>query len=126
MNLGNARRSTDENDLDGLLLAFEEMGLVLNRYDPFEDMAAMQRGYSDPVPQSQAKEASKVSTAAVRALKQQLKPGGVLVLPVGPDGGNQRYVRVTRHADGHGFEDQVLFGGRYVPLTTAAKQLASM
>ena len=51
--------STDENDLDGLLLAFEEMGLVLNRYDPFEDMAAMQRGYSDPVPQSQAKEASK-------------------------------------------------------------------
>jgi protein-L-isoaspartate(D-aspartate) O-methyltransferase len=60
------------------------------------------------------------------ALKQQLKPGGVLLLPVGPNGGEQKFVRVTRDPDpsrSDRFEELALFGVRYVPLTTAAKQL---
>ena len=58
------------------------------------------------------------------ALKQQLKPGGVLLLPVGPNGGAQQFVRVTRDAkDPTRFTEQALFGVRYVPLTTPAKQL---
>ena len=56
------------------------------------------------------------------ALKQQLKPGGVLILPVGPDGGEQLFVRVTRARDGKSFEEKRLFGVRYVPLTTAEKR----
>ena len=57
-----------------------------------------------------------------RALKEQLKPGGVLLLPVGPNGGNQQFVRVTKRDDGS-FDEQSLFGVRYVPLTTPEKQL---
>ena len=41
-------------DVDGLLQSFNEMGLQLNRYDPFQDMAAIQSSLADPVPESQA------------------------------------------------------------------------
>jgi aarF domain-containing kinase len=51
--------SAYETDVDGLLQSFEEMGLKLNRHDPFEDMAMMQKSFSDPVPQSQAASAKK-------------------------------------------------------------------
>jgi predicted unusual protein kinase regulating ubiquinone biosynthesis (AarF/ABC1/UbiB family) len=34
--------ASDETDVDALLQSFEEMGLEMNRYDPFEDMSAMQ------------------------------------------------------------------------------------
>ena len=51
--------SSHEGDLDALLQSFDEMGLKMNRHDPFEDMANMQRGFSDTVPQSQVREASK-------------------------------------------------------------------
>lgn len=47
--------SSYETDVDGLLQSFDEMGLKLNRYDPFQDMAAMQASLSDTTPQSQAK-----------------------------------------------------------------------
>lgn len=57
------------------------------------------------------------------ALKQQLKPGGVMILPVGKDGGDQQFVRVTRSEDGSSFAEQRLFGVRYVPLTTKERQL---
>ena len=61
------------------------------------------------------------------ALKQQLKPGGVLLLPVGPNGGAQQFVRVTRDAANPAvFAEKVLFGVRYVPLTTPAKQLGGL
>ena len=46
--------SAHETDVDGLLQSFDEMGLKLNRHDPFEDMAIMQKSFSDPVPQSEA------------------------------------------------------------------------
>ncbi len=61
--------------------------------------------------------------AIPEALKQQLKPGGVLLLPVGPNGGEQHFVRVTREESGR-FSERRLFGVRYVPLTTVEKQLA--
>ena len=51
--------SAYETDIDGLLQSFSEMGLKLNRLDPFEDMAMMQKSFSDPVPQSQAASAKK-------------------------------------------------------------------
>ena len=55
--------AAEENDVDGLLQSFDEMGLRLNRYDPFEDMATMRRSLSDTVPASEAKAASKQRTA---------------------------------------------------------------
>lgn len=51
--------SSYENDIDSLLQSFDEMGLKMNRHDPFEDMANMQRGFSNTVPQSQVKKVSK-------------------------------------------------------------------
>ena len=48
--------ASEASDIDGLLQSFDEMGLKLNRYDPFEDMAAMRRSLSDTVPASEAKE----------------------------------------------------------------------
>uniref|UniRef100_A0A7S4B5V0 protein-L-isoaspartate(D-aspartate) O-methyltransferase n=2 Tax=Chrysotila carterae TaxID=13221 RepID=A0A7S4B5V0_CHRCT len=56
------------------------------------------------------------------ALKQQLKPGGVLLLPVGP-AHDQAFVRITRSSDGNDFSEERLFGVRYVPLTSLEAQL---
>lgn len=51
--------SSYENDMDSLLQSFDEMGLKMNRHDPFEDMVNMQRGFGDTVPQSEVREESK-------------------------------------------------------------------
>jgi CubicO group peptidase (beta-lactamase class C family) len=51
--------ASHESDVDALLQSFDEMGLKMNRHDPFEDMANMQRGFGDTVPQSQARQVSK-------------------------------------------------------------------
>ena len=59
------------------------------------------------------------------ALKEQLKPGGVLLLPVGPVL-DQNFVRIVRSADGARFTETKLFSVRYVPLTPAAAQLQRM
>lgn len=57
------------------------------------------------------------------ALKQQLKPGGVLLLPVGPTGGAQEFVRVQRGVDNPSqFAQKSLFGVRYVPLTVRSSR----
>jgi protein-L-isoaspartate(D-aspartate) O-methyltransferase len=48
------------------------------------------------------------------ALLQQLAVGGIMVLPLGPHGGSQSLVRLTR-TDG-GFERHDLIGVRFVPL----------
>jgi len=51
-----------------------------------------------------------------RPLVEQLKPGARLVLPVGPDGGVQSLVVVTKREDGTADEEEVL-PVRFVPMT---------
>jgi protein-L-isoaspartate(D-aspartate) O-methyltransferase len=50
-----------------------------------------------------------------QALVDQLKPGGRMVIPVGPSGGNQELVLVTKGADGRVRQKSVL-AVRFVPL----------
>ena len=47
-------------------------------------------------------------------LAEQLAPGGVLIAPVGPQGGEQKLVRVTRDVDG--LHESVLEPVSFVPL----------
>ena len=60
-----------------------------------------------------------VTAAAPRipeALVEQLKPGGRMVIPVGPDGAVQELVLVEKHADGRVTRRNVL-PVRFVPMT---------
>ena len=53
------------------------------------------------------------------ALYQQLRPGGRLVLPVGPLKGAQELLRVTRPLGGGAPEVEKLLGVRFVPMRSA-------
>lgn len=53
------------------------------------------------------------------ALYQQLRPGGRLVLPVGPLHGAQELIRVTRPVGGGAPQVEKLLGVRFVPMTSA-------
>lgn len=56
------------------------------------------------------------------ALYQQLRPGGRLVLPVGPRQGAQELIRVTRPlAAGESPRVEKLLGVRFVPMTSAPR-----
>ena len=57
-------------------------------------------------------------------LVEQLAVGGVMVLPVGADGGQQNLVRLRRHADGVDHED--LGPVRFVPLVAGLPQGGSV
>ena len=80
--------ASEASDVDGLLQSFDEMGLQLNRYDPFEDMAAMRRSLSDTVPASEAKAVSKQRKAerneevAAKRAEESVPKGGKLRSPV--------------------------------------------
>jgi protein-L-isoaspartate(D-aspartate) O-methyltransferase len=52
------------------------------------------------------------------ALYQQLRPGGRLVLPVGPQREPQDLVRVTRPLSGQAPQVEKLLGVRFVPMTS--------
>lgn len=56
-----------------------------------------------------------------KALLEQLKPGGRLVVPVGPDGGSQVLEQYDRQRDGT-FLKTALMGVIYVPLTDKRNQ----
>ncbi len=55
----------------------------------------------------------------------QLKPGGRMVLPLGPHDGDQDLVLVRKSADGRGIVTRVLLPVRFVPLTRSGKPEAA-
>jgi len=67
-----------EGDVDALIQSFNEMGLKMNRHDPMEDMAAMQRGFGDTVPQKRVREIQKEKSANYKSrVKAQRAEAGL-------------------------------------------------
>lgn len=56
-------------------------------------------------------------------LVDQLKPGGCMVIPVGPQG-RQEYLKITKGPDA-ALEQEIITSVRYVPLTSRRAQLSS-
>lgn len=68
-----------------------------------------------------------IATAAPEAvpprLLAQLQPGGVMVLPVGPQGGAQELLRITRSPEGLLPQVEHLLPVRFVPMTGEVQSL---
>jgi len=57
-----------------------------------------------------------------RALAEQLKPGGRMIIPVGPEHKTQELLQIDKDHDGN-FYKRSLMGVRYIPLTEKDYQL---
>ena len=57
-------------------------------------------------------------------LLDQLKPGGRMIIPVGPEGGSQSLERIDKSESG-AIQRSTLMGVIYVPLTSKERQFPS-
>ncbi|NXK67751.1 PIMT methyltransferase, partial [Sylvietta virens] len=78
------------------------------------------QGYPEEAPYDAIHVGAAAATVPKELLKE-LKPGGRLIVPVGPEGANQVLMQYDKTSNGHIVETQ-LMGVIYVPLTDKEKQ----
>ncbi len=96
-----------------LLGEAERRFLKLRRYNITTRVGDGARGWPEQAPFTRI-----IVTAAAETvpatLVEQLAPGGIMVVPVGRQGGDQALLRLTREADG--IREEILDSVRFVPL----------
>jgi len=126
MMVGPSGRVTGIDHIKGLV---EDSRVNVNNWDPEKhrcgrielETADGRVGYAKNAPY----DAIHVGAAAERISEEllgQLKPGGRMIIPVGPEGGTQYFTQVDKDLDGR-THIRELMGVMYVPLTDRSKQL---